>query len=178
MKEAKKMKCYRRLSTTIILMRSFTLAGHTMSFHPTNITYPASGSFSLAWPLSIAKPFACLNNPTTGQTCHLKTSQMLKAIYRRETSTRRVHTLYPPTGTMSLQMENEVTKRDHHSSVSTFTLMSSVCIFKLSNSCQIHMYPYFACNNNKNFIPGSFPSQINTLSANTVFLACVLSRTC
>ena len=159
-------------------MMSSTLAGHTMSFHSTYITYPASRGFSLAWFLSIAKPFASPNNPTTGQTSHVKTSQMLKATCRRETSTRRVHTLYPPTGTMSLHMENEVTKRDHHSSVSKFTLMSSVCIFKLSNSCQIHMYPYFACHNNKNFIPGSFPSQTNTLSAHTVFLACVLSRTC
>ena len=151
-----------------------------MSFHSTYITYPASrGKISLAWFLSIAKSFASPNNPTTGQTSHAKTSQMLKAICRKEKCARRVHTLmYPSTGTMSLQMENKVTKRDHHSSVSKFTLMSSVCIFKVSNSGQILMYPYFARHNNKNFTPGSFPSQTNTLSAHTVFLACVLSRTC
>ena len=101
-------------------------------FTPHTQHTPASRGFSLAWFLSIAKSFASPNNPTTGQTSHAKTSQMLKAICRKEKCAHRVHTLmYPSTGTMSLQMENKVTKRDHHSSVSKFTLMSSVCIFKI-----------------------------------------------
>ena len=101
------------MSTTVNLMRSSTLAGHTMSVHPTHIhvTYPTSRGFSLAWRLAMQSRLRALTIQLQDRQATQTSSQMLKAICRRETSAHTVHTLYPPTGTMSHQTENEATNK-------------------------------------------------------------------